>query len=357
MISSILSSIFKDVALFKYITFRAAMSSITSLLFIFIFGRSLVNLLKKFSLTEKIRDDGPKQHLKKEGTPTMGGIIIVLSIFLGTLLWADLSNTFIRFMLIATSLFFILGFTDDILKFKSKKGLIPKYKLIFQFIISIIIFYFITKNSNYSNFRYLTNILFIKNILFDLSFLYLPFIILVLLGTTNAVNLTDGLDGLASGMLAIVFTLFAIVTYIMGNKVFSDYLNILFIKNIGELSVFSLTCASASLGFLWFNSYPAEVFMGDSGSITLGGILATIAILSKQEILLLIGGGLFAVEALSSLIQIYYFKLTKGKRFFKMAPLHHHFELSGMSEPKIVIRFWIVTILLVIIALSTLKVR
>jgi len=254
-------------------------------------------------------------------------------------------------------LFFILGFIDDILKFKSKKGLIPKYKLIFQFIISIIIFYFITKNPNYSNFRYLTNILFIKNILFDLSFLFLPFIIIVLLGTTNAVNLTDGLDGLAAGMLAIVFTLFTIVTYIMGNKVFSNYLNILYIKDIGELSVFASTCASASLGFLWFNSYPAEIFMGDTGSITLGGILATIAILSKQEILLLIGGGIFAVEALSSLIQIYYFRLTKGKRFFKMAPLHHHFELSGMPEPKIVIRFWIVTILLVIIALSTLKVR
>lgn len=357
MISSLLSSIFKDVALFKYITFRAAMSSITSILFIFIFGRSLVNVLKNFSITEKIRNDGPKQHFKKEGTPTMGGIIIILSIFLGTILWADLSNSFIRFILPITFLFFILGFIDDILKFKSKKGLIPKYKLIFQFIISIIIFYFITKNPNYSNFRYLTNILFIKNILFDLSFLFLPFIIIVLLGTTNAVNLTDGLDGLAAGMLAIVFTLFTIVTYIMGNKVFSNYLNILYIKDIGELSVFASTCASASLGFLWFNSYPAEIFMGDTGSITLGGILATIAILSKQEILLLIGGGIFAVEALSSLIQIYYFRLTKGKRFFKMAPLHHHFELSGMPEPKIVIRFWIVTILLVIIALSTLKVR
>lgn len=357
MISTFLSSIFQDMALFKYITFKAAMSSITSLIFIFIFGRKLVKLLKRFSVTERIREDGPKQHYKKQGTPTMGGIIIILSIILGTILWADLSNIYIKFILIITFLFFILGFTDDILKFKNKKGLIPKYKLVFQFIISILIFVFITKNTDYLDFKYQTNVLFIKNILFNLSMLYLPFIIIVLLGTTNAVNLTDGLDGLASGMLAIVFTLFAIVTYIMGNKVFSNYLNIIYIKNIGELSVFALTCASASLGFLWFNSYPAEIFMGDTGSITLGGLLATIAIISKQEILLLIGGGLFAVEALSSLIQIYYFKLTKGKRFFKMAPLHHHFELSGIPEPKIVLRFWIITILLVIIALSTLKVR
>ncbi len=357
MIYKILTVVFPDISLFKYITFRAAMSAITSLLFISSFGKNLINLLKKYSITENIRKDGPQQHFKKAGTPTMGGIIIFFSIILGNILWADLSNDFISFMLLITFLFFLLGFVDDILKLKNKKGLIPRYKLFFQFLIAILVFIFLTKNQVYSNFKTMTNILFIKNILINLSFFYLPFIILVIFGTSNAVNLADGLDGLASGMLAIVFSLFAVITYISGNKIFSNYLNILYIKEIGELSIYSLTTAASCLGFLWFNSHPAEIFMGDSGSITLGGILATIAILSKQEILLLIGGMLFAIEAISSLIQIFYFRITHGKRIFKMAPLHHHFELSGIPETKIVIRFWIVTIIFVLIALSTLKIR
>lgn len=357
MLYNLLTAFNGDIALFKYITFRSAMAALTTLLFTFIFGRPLINLIKKLNLKEKIREDGPKSHKAKEGTPTMGGIIIILSILAGVLLWTDVTNPFIQIMLFATFSFGILGFTDDLIKRTNKKGVLPVYKIIFQLVISIIISFFVLKSKLYSGFETMTNLIFLKNIMLNLSYFYIPFVIAVILGSTNGANLADGLDGLASGMLAVVFAIFAIIIYITGNRVFADYLNILYIDKIGELTIFVLCTATASLGFLWFNAYPAEIFMGDTGAITLGGILGTAAVLSKQEVLLFVAGGMFVFETLSVMLQVSYFKISKGKRILKMAPLHHHFEQMGIPESKIVIRFWIVAILFGILALSTLKVR
>jgi phospho-N-acetylmuramoyl-pentapeptide-transferase len=338
------------------------MASITALLVTFIFGRGIINAIRKHNVNEKIREDGPKTHLVKQGTPTMGGIIIIISILSGVLLWADLSNPFIQVMIASMLGFSLLGFTDDLIKLTDKKGVLPVYKLLFQFLIAGGIVLFMINSKNYSTLNTYTNILFVKNLMVDLSFLFFPFVIIVIMGTTNAVNITDGLDGLASGLLAIIFFVFAIIIYIVGNRVFSGYLNMMYIPEIGELTLFILCSAAASLGFLWFNSYPAEIFMGDTGSLTLGGILGTAAVLSKQEILLFIAGGVFVIEASSSMLQIIYFKMTKrsatgGKRLFKMAPLHHHFEQMGIKETKIVARFYILAVIFGIIALSTLKIR
>jgi len=362
MLYSLLTYFFKEITLFRYITFRTAMASMTGLLVTFLFGRIIINFIKKYNICDKIRNDGPKTHFVKQGTPTMGGIIMIISILSGVLLWADLSNSFIQVMLVSTIGFAILGFTDDLIKLTNKKGVIPAYKLLFQFLIAGGIFLFVLNSRSYNSLNTFTNILFIKNVMIDLSWMFFPFVIAVIIGTTNAVNITDGLDGLAAGLLAIIFSVFAIILYILGNRVFSGYLNMMYIPEIGELTLYILCSAFASLGFLWFNSYPAEIFMGDTGSLTLGGILGTAAVLSKQEILLFIAGGVFVSEAMSSMLQTFYFKITKrstgeGIRLFKMAPIHHHFEQMGIKEPKIVMRFYILAVIFGIIALSTLKIR
>ncbi|MDD3803368.1 MAG: phospho-N-acetylmuramoyl-pentapeptide-transferase [bacterium] len=362
MLYSLLSNLFADIALFRYITFRSAMAAITALTVTFFFGRQIIYLITKLKITESIRKDGPQTHLVKQGTPSMGGIIIILSILSGVLLWADLKNPFIQVMILSTLGFFLLGFTDDIIKLTDKKGVLPLYKILFQFVIAGGICLFMMKSGNYSNLNTFTNLLFIKNLMIDLSIFFLPFVITVIIGTTNSVNITDGLDGLAAGLLAIAFSVFAVIIYISGNRVFSGYLNMMYIPGIGELTLFIMCSAAASLGFLWYNSHPAEIFMGDTGSLTLGGILGTAAVLSKQEVLLFVAGGVFVLEALSSMLQTSYFKLTKrvtgsGKRIFRMAPLHHHFEQMGLKETKIVARFYILGVIFGILALSTLKIR
>lgn len=362
MLYAILERYFADIALFRYITFRSAMAAITALSVTFLFGRQIIGLIRKLKITEKIRTDGPQTHMVKEGTPSMGGIIIILSVLSGVILWADLHNPFIQVMLASSAGFALLGFTDDLIKLTDKKGVLPFYKILVQFVIAGGIFLFMVKSKNYSSFNTYTNILFIKNMMIDLSILFLPFVLTVIIGTTNAVNITDGLDGLAAGLLAIIFSVFAIIIYICGNRVFSGYLSMMYIPEIGELTLFILCSAAASLGFLWYNSHPAEVFMGDTGSLALGGILGTAAVLSKQEILLFIAGGVFVMEALSSMMQTSFFKLTKritgsGKRIFRMAPLHHHFEQMGIRETKIVARFYILGVIFGILALSTLKIR
>jgi len=356
MIYRILILITDEIALFRYITFRAAMAAVTALLFSFVLGRPIIRFIKSINLTETIRNDGPAGHINKTGTPTMGGLLIICSILSGVVFWADLSNPFIRILILITAILGILGITDDLLKRRDKNGIKPAIKIIVQVIVGLILGLFVLNYNAYGITDTMTNIIFLKNIMINLSFMYIPFVILVLTGTTNAVNLSDGLDGLSAGMLAIIFTVFTAIAYISGNSVFSEYLNMHFIAGSGETTVFLASSAAASLGFLWFNSHPAEIFMGDTGSLTLGGILAASAILLKQEILLLIAGGMFVVEAMSVIIQVTSFKLT-GRRVFPMAPLHHSFEKMGMPENKIVVRFWIVSILFGILALSTLKLR
>ncbi|MGE3063198.1 MAG: phospho-N-acetylmuramoyl-pentapeptide-transferase [bacterium] len=362
MLYNFLTYLFSDIALFRYITFRSAMAAITSLAVTFLFGGKIIKIIKKRNVTENIRNDGPQTHLIKQGTPSMGGIIIIISILCGVLLWSDLKNPFIQVMLISSAGFALLGFTDDLIKLTDKKGVLPLYKILVQLVIAGGICLFMLKSANYNLLNTYTNLLFVKNLMIDLSLFFLPFVIMVIIGTTNAVNITDGLDGLASGLLAIVFSIFAVIIYISGNRVFSGYLNMMYIPEIGELTLFILCSAAASLGFLWYNSYPAEIFMGDTGSLTLGGILGTAAVLSKQEILLFVAGGVFVIEALSSMLQTSYFKFTRktsgsGKRLFRMAPLHHHFEQMGIRETKIVARFYILGVIFGILALSTLKIR
>lgn len=344
------------ISLFTYITFRAAMSAVFSLLFAFFAGKHIIRLISRLNIAETIRSDGPQSHAKKSGTPTMGGIIMILSILTGVLFWADLTNPFIIFLILITFSLGVLGIADDLLKQKKKSGIIPIYKLIIQIVLGIAISLFILKHASYNGFATMTNIILMKNIMINLSWFFIPFVILVLTGSSNAVNLTDGLDGLAAGMLGIIFAVFTVIAYISGNTVFSNYLNMNYIQGSGEMTVFLASAAAASLGFLWYNAHPAEVFMGDTGSLAMGGILGASAILLKQEILLLIAGGMFAVETLSVIIQVASFKIT-GKRVFPMAPLHHSFELKGMSESKIVVRFWILSILFGILAISTLKLR
>ncbi len=356
MLYKLLIHYIDSIALFKYITFRASMAAITALLFSFIFGKKIIQLIIRLNIKENIREDGPTSHFHKKDTPTMGGIIILLSILSGVLLWADLSNRFILLLLSISVLFAILGLTDDIIKRKNKNGVIARYKLLVQIIIGSIIAIFVIKSPDYINFATSTNLIFIKNYMLNLSILFIPFVIIVITGTSNAVNLADGLDGLAIGMLAIIFSVFTILAYITGHMGFTNYLNMQYIPHSGEITIFLSASAAACLGFLWYNANPAEIFMGDTGSLTLGGILGTSAVLIKQEILLFIAGGMFVIEALSVILQVGYFKMTQ-KRLFLMAPIHHSFEKKGIHENKIVIRFWIMSILFGILALSTLKLR
>jgi len=362
--------------LVRYISFRATGAAITALLICFLIGPRIIRTLVKHHYGETIRKIGPKSHLLKEGTPTMGGIIIILSIILPTILWARLDNKFILIIIFATLWMGIIGFLDDYLKIKlqKSKGLIARYKLIGQFILGIfialmlyndmLIQYYVINNDqslmpiNISN----ISLPFIANGIFDIKYMYIPLIILTITATSNAVNLTDGLDGLATGLVAIAALVFGAIAYASGRADYSNYLNIIFIPNSSELFIYCFALIGGCIGFLWYNAYPAKVFMGDVGSLSLGSALGTLAILLKKEILLIIIGGVFVVEALSVIIQILYFSYTKKKykegiRFFKMAPLHHHFELSGWHENHVVIRFWIIGIILALFSLTTFKIQ
>ncbi len=345
--------------LFRYITFRAAAATMTAILISILLGPLFIKLLKKYQVKEKIRRDGPQSHLSKEGTPTMGGLIVLFSIIVPTLLWADLTNFYILMILMVTVWLGMIGFMDDYLKAikNQPKGMVARKKLIGQIVLGLIFGLFLSMAPPNSSFDGTTGIPFFKNYLLVLGVFYIPFIILVLTASSNAVNLTDGLDGLAIGLCGLCFVAFAGIAYVSGRIDFSSYLQIEYIPGAGEMSIYCGAAIGSALGFLWFNSHPAEVFMGDTGSLALGGALGSIAILLKKELLLVIVGGVFVIEVLSVIIQVLSYRYRGGRRVFKMAPIHHHFELIGWSESKVVVRFWIVGALFALLMLTTLKVR
>jgi phospho-N-acetylmuramoyl-pentapeptide-transferase len=343
---------------FRYITFRAAYAMVTALLISFILGPILVRLLQKLQVHQPIREEGPQTHLAKTGTPTMGGLLIISAILIPSLLWCNLANPYVQITLITTVWMGLIGFLDDWLRVikKRRKGLVGRYKLIGQMTLGLALGLFLYYNPIVEDAGTLTSIPFLKGLFINFGFFYVVLVMIVLTGSSNAVNLSDGIDGLAIGLSAFCFLAFAGLAYLSGHRGFSDYLNIMYLEGSGELSIFCMSAVGAALGFLWFNSHPAQVFMGDTGSLSLGGALGVVAVLLKRELLLLIIGGVFVAEALSVIIQVFSFKLT-GKRVFKMAPLHHHFELSGWHENKVVVRFWIVGVLLALFSLSTLKLQ
>ncbi|NCO82782.1 MAG: phospho-N-acetylmuramoyl-pentapeptide-transferase [Nitrospirae bacterium CG_4_10_14_3_um_filter_44_29] len=352
-----LSPYFSPLNVFRYITFRSALAVLTAMLITFILGPEVIKRLSSFSVTQQVRDDGPQTHLGKTGTPTMGGVLIIISILVTVLLWGDLTNKYVLMMIFSLVGFGTIGFIDDYLKVvkRDSKGLSGWYKFGAQMLIALAISMFLYMNSK-GPYNDVLSIPFFKKWLFDLGWFYVPFSIVVIVGSSNAVNLTDGIDGLAVGLVGISVLATGILVYISGNFKFSQYLQVLYIPRTGELTVFCGAILGASLGFLWYNSYPADVFMGDVGSLSLGGALGTLAVITKQEIVLAVVGGIFVIETLSVVFQVASFKLT-GKRIFRMAPIHHHFELKGWPEPKVIVRFWIVGIMLALLSLATLKLR
>jgi phospho-N-acetylmuramoyl-pentapeptide-transferase len=344
---------------FRYITFRSAWAALTALVISFIFGPWLIERMRRIKLGQYIREEGPKSHQQKAGTPTMGGILINVAIIIPTILWADILNPYIWIILFVTFAYGVIGFVDDYRKLIKKKneGLTAREKFSMQIGVALAaglaIAYLPSIHNNYST---VLTFPFFKMLHLNLGFLYIPFIIVVLVGASNGVNLTDGLDGLAIGSTLIVAVTYTILTYAAGNFRVADYLRIVWVPQAAELAVFCGAMVGASLGFLWFNAHPAEIFMGDVGSLALGGAIGCLAVMIKQEILLGLVGGLFVLEGMSVVLQVASFKLT-GRRIFKMSPLHHHFELSGWRETKVVVRFWIIAIIFALISLSTLKLR
>ena len=345
--------------LFHYITLRSGLAILISLTICFTAGPKIISFLKNLQKHgQPIREDGPETHKEKAGTPTMGGVMIIGSVVVSTLLLADLTNLYIWTTLFVLISYGILGFLDDYSKIKrnNSKGISGKMKLFIQLIVALIaclaVEYFANdKTSNILSFP------FFKNLILDLGYFYLPFAIFVIVGSSNAVNLTDGLDGLATVPIAIAAASFALISYLVGNSIYSNYLQIIHLQGVGELTIFCSAIVGGSLGFLWFNAQPAEIFMGDTGSLSLGGALGIVAVITKHEMVLGLIGGVFVIETLSVIIQVYYFKATGGKRIFKMAPLHHHFEKQGWKESKVVIRFWIIAVIFALIGLSSLKLR
>ncbi len=342
---------------FRYITFRTALAALTAMVITFIIAPRIINWLKDISMTQQIRDDGPQSHLSKAGTPTMGGIMIIISIVVSMLLWGDLTSRYVWVVLVSLIGFGAIGFIDDYLKAvkQNPKGLRGWYKFGGQVAIAsaVSVFLYLNPNDPYNT---VLSIPFFKKWLIDLGFFYIPFSVLVIVGSSNAVNLTDGIDGLAIGLVAIAALVNGALVYLSGHAVFAKYLQVIYIAGIGELTVFCGALLGASLGFLWYNAYPAQVFMGDVGSLGLGGALGALAVVTKHEIVLAVVGGIFVLETLSVVLQVLSFKLT-GRRVFKMAPIHHHFELKGWSEPKVIVRFWIIGVILALFSLATLKLR
>jgi phospho-N-acetylmuramoyl-pentapeptide-transferase len=332
---------------FRFITFRTIYATITALLISFILGPWLIETLQKMQVGQSIRKDGPESHFVKEGTPTMGGALILCAIIFPTLLWADLSNLYIWVTLVVTAGYGAIGFVDDYLKVvrKNSDGISARQKMFWQILIALaaalLLYYGVGIDTRLS-------LPFFKNAQPDIGIFYIPFAVLVMVGASNAVNLTDGLDGLAIGPMIIAAGTFLLLAYLAGNAKLADYLQISSIQGAGELSVLCGAMVGAGLGFLWFNTYPAQVFMGDVGSLSLGGSLGAIAVITKNEVVLVIVGGIFVVEALSVIVQVISFRYW-GKRVFRMAPIHHHFELKGWPEPKIIVRFWIISIILALI--------
>jgi phospho-N-acetylmuramoyl-pentapeptide-transferase len=355
--------------LFRYITFRSAMAALFALLISFIVGPWMIRKLREHQIGEEIRKDGPKSHQSKAGTPTMGGLMVLVAVAVPTLLFANLTNFYVLLTLLAFLWAGAIGFFDDYLKAvrKTKRGLVARYKLFGQFSLGALIATFVLCYPYLFGHGFAANVTtttmpFLKNVMFNFGIFYPLMVLIVVTGTSNGVNLTDGLDGLAIGVTSIAAAAFAAMSYVSGNVRFAAYLNIVYLDGAGELTIFCAALLGAGLGFLWFNGYPAQVFMGDTGALALGAALGTMAILLKKEFFLIVIGGIFVLEALSVIIQRLYFKYTKkkygeGRRVFLMAPLHHHFEQLGWHESKVVVRFWIVQVLLVLVSLTMFKVR
>ncbi len=350
--------------IFRFLTFRSALAAITGLFLAFYLGPRIIKKLQAHQIGEAKKADGPDFHLSKVGTPTMGGIIIILSVVIPVILWGDLKSIYIILILAGTIWLSLVGFLDDYLKVIKKlpNGLIARYKLLGQVLIGLVVGSVIYFSPEFDGYGTLTTVPFLKNVNLDFSYLYIPLVVFIITATSNAVNLTDGLDGLATGVIVIIMIALALLSYFSGNLIFANYLNIIYLPGSGELTIFIAALVGAGLGFLWFNSYPAQVFMGDTGSLALGGAFGIIAVLIKKELFIPILGGIFFMETLSVIIQRLYFKYTKkkygkGKKVFKMAPIHHHFEMAGWAEPKIVVRAYIIAIILAIVTLVSFKIR
>jgi phospho-N-acetylmuramoyl-pentapeptide-transferase len=345
---------------FRYITFRAAYATVTALLISFLLGPWIIARLKAWKVGQRVRTDGPATHLQKEGTPTMGGILIIVAVVVPTLLWANLANRSVWLMIFTTLSLGLLGFLDDYLHVvrRERKGLLGRWKLTGQIGVGLIVgaAILLLKPFGPREPMTATSIPFLKNVVLNLGLLYIPFVALVVTASSNAVNLADGLDGLAIGLVIPPAIAFGGLAYLSGNAIFSKYLNLPFLESSGELAVYAAALVGASLGFLWYNAHPAQIMMGDTGSLALGGSLGMLAVLVKRELLLVIVGGIFVAETLSVAIQVFSFKY-RGKRVFRMAPLHHHFELLGWPETRVVVRFWIIGILLALVTLSTVKLQ
>jgi len=361
MLYHLLLSFYPQVSVFnvaRYITFRTAAASMTALVISLVMGPWLIRRLRDFQIGQVIRQEGPESHRAKAGTPTMGGLLILAAALIPTLLWADLTNQYVWIAVVTTAAFGGIGFLDDYLKLtrRSSGGLRPRYKLGLQLVVGLLVGLVMMWLANHNLYNTRLIFPFFKQLIPDVGWLYVPFAAFFLASWSNAVNLTDGLDGLAISTFAVAAAAFTALTYITGHRVFAEYLLLIRFAPAGELTIFCGALVGASLGFLWYNSYPAEIFMGDVGSLALGGAIGTVAILIKQELLLPIVGGVWVLEALSVIIQVISFKTT-GKRVFKMAPLHHHFELIGWSEPKVITRFLIMGVLFALFSLTTLKLR
>lgn len=342
---------------FSYLTLRAILATLTALLIAILIGPAMIRWLQRLQIGQTIRDDGPQSHLSKAGTPTMGGVLILAAILASSLLWADLTNRYVLATLTIVLAYGIIGFVDDYRKVirKDSKGLIARWKYFWQSVVAIIVaFYLYSSAQDPAETALLVP--FFKDVMPQLGVLYIVVAYFAIVGTSNAVNLTDGLDGLAIVPTILVAGALAIFAYVTGNAVFSEYLNIPFIPMTSELVIVCTAIVGAGLGFLWFNTYPAQVFMGDVGSLALGGTLGILAVLVRQEIVLIIMGGVFVIETLSVILQVGSFKL-RGQRIFRMAPIHHHYELKGWPEPRVIVRFWIISLILVLVGLATLKLR
>lgn len=351
-----LKTVFGGFNVFRYLTFRSIYAALTALVICFIIGPWVIRKLTEHQIGQYIREDGPSSHLQKAGTPTMGGLLIIGAMLISVLLWADLTSFYIWLLIFVTLAFGAIGFWDDYLKVMKKhnRGLSGRGKFLAQVAAAALVAALLF---NKPGFELTLTVPFFKEINPNLGWFFLPLAIFVIVGAANAVNLTDGLDGLAIGPVTIAAAFFMVIAYLSGNIKIADYLQIPYVRGVGELAVFCGALVGAGIGFLWFNSYPAEVFMGDVGALALGGSLGTIAVCAKQEILLAIVGGIFVVEALSVILQVSFFKVTNGRRIFRMAPIHHHFELKGWPEPKVIVRFWILALILGLVGISTLKLR
>ena len=351
-----LNTLFAGFNVFRYITFRTIGAAITAFLFFVLVAPAFIRYIKNLQIGQVIRDDGPETHLQKEGIPTMGGILIIFTIINTTLLWTDITNRYVWLILGVTLWFGAIGAYDDFKKISinNTKGLSAKGKLLLQVIGALLLGIILYAHPNFDGHL---SVPFFKTLRPDLGWFYIIFAVLVIVGSSNAVNLTDGLDGLAAGPIIITGGVYLIFSYLAGHAILAKYLQMPFVPGAGELAVYCGALVGSSLGFLWYNAYPAHMFMGDVGSLSMGGTLGAIAIITKQEILLAIVGGIFVMEALSVIIQVGFFKLSGGKRVFLMAPFHHHFEKKGWAEPKVVVRFWIISIILGLMALATLKLR